>query len=597
MEPSGAGTAIRRTNLKLRLERRATRPVSLLSPRSRPEAPLVRRRPQIDSALMLESHPDSNGKEKRLSSYNTRAKRVSLMGIRIDALTEKEAIDRIITDWREGRGGWVVTPNLDQIRIFCEQPELNETIAAKATLMLADGMPLVWASRLQGTPLPERVAGSEIILSLTAAAAEAGASIFFLGGNPGTGERAAALMTDANPGLKVAGILSPPMGFEKDPEMVAAIRDQVIAAKPGLIYSCFGFPKQEWLIQQLQEHLPGSWFLGLGGSLSMIAGEFKKAPAWMRRTGLEWICRLMQEPRRLFTRYIIHDVPFALRLLGSAVWHRWTAGDGTESPRRSIPVNSPAAAPQVPGVVSYGGGAMADEETRERILRRYASMGTSGRRHRAAARLKQFAWIALLTGANAAKRMIDIVGALIMLLALSPILMIFALLVKVTSRGPVFFAQTRVGERGRLFKMYKFRSMCADAESLKEELLGDNEVPGGVTFKIKNDPRRTPLGTFMRTWSVDELPQLWNVLKGDMSLVGPRPPLPAEVQKYTLAQRRRLDAIPGLTCIWQVSGRSEIPFERQVELDTEYIDSQSVSLDVRLLFRTVSAVLQRRGAY
>jgi len=123
-------------------------------------------------------------------------------------------------------------------------------------------------------------------------------------------------------------------------------------------------------------------------------------------------------------------------------------------------------------------------------------------------------------------------------------------------------------------------------ESLKEELLDSNEVAGGVTFKIKNDPRRTRIGTLMRTWSIDELPQLWNVFKGDMSLVGPRPPLPAEVQQYTLAQRRRLDAIPGLTCIWQVSGRSEIPFARQVELDTEYIDSQSVSLDVKLLFRT-----------
>jgi len=195
------------------------------------------------------------------------------------------------------------------------------------------------------------------------------------------------------------------------------------------------------------------------------------------------------------------------------------------------------------------------------------------------------------------KRMIDIIGALSLIILLSPVLLISALLVKVTSRGPVFFAQTRVGERGRLFTMYKFRSMRANAEHLKHGLLNDNDMAGGITFKLKNDPRRTRIGSFMRQWSIDELPQLWNVLKGDMSLVGPRPPLPSEVSQYTLAQRRRLDAAPGITCIWQGSGRSEIPFERQVELDTEYIDSHSLSLDVKLLFQTVSAVLQRRGAY
>jgi lipopolysaccharide/colanic/teichoic acid biosynthesis glycosyltransferase len=169
--------------------------------------------------------------------------------------------------------------------------------------------------------------------------------------------------------------------------------------------------------------------------------------------------------------------------------------------------------------------------------------------------------------------------------------------VKATSPGPVFFTQTRVGKGGRLFRMYKFRSMHVNAEERMAELLAANEVAGGVIFKIKNDPRRTPIGSFMRTWSIDELPQLWNVLLGDMSLVGPRPPLPSEVQQYTLAQRQRLEALPGLTCTWQVSGRCEIPFEKQVELDVEYIESQSISLDVKLLFQTVSAVFQRRGAY
>src|SRR5262249_47744722 len=160
---------------------------------------------------------------------------------------EKEVVDRIIFDWRRGRGGWVVTPNLDHLRILCRRSDLQRTIAEAATLLLADGMPLGWASRLQGTPLPGRVAGSELILRLTAAAAKAGASIFFLGGNPGAGERTAALLAGAHPELKIAGILAPPMGFELDAEQVAAIREQIVAANPALVYSCFGFPKQEWV--------------------------------------------------------------------------------------------------------------------------------------------------------------------------------------------------------------------------------------------------------------------------------------------------------------------------------------------------------------
>jgi N-acetylglucosaminyldiphosphoundecaprenol N-acetyl-beta-D-mannosaminyltransferase len=244
------------------------------------------------------------------------------MGVPIDALTEQAAVERIIGDWRHGLGGWVVTPNLDQLRILWRWPELKDLVAAHATLLLADGMPLVWASKIQGTPLPGRVAGSELILSLTTAAAEAGASIFLLGGSAGAGEKAAEILVRANPRLKIAGILSPKIGFERDPDLVAAIKGSVTAAKPDLVYTCLGFPKQELLIQQLKEHLPRSWFLGLGGSLSMISGEFSRAPVWMRQGGLEWLCRLAQEPRRLFKRYIIQDAPFALRLLGSSVWCR-----------------------------------------------------------------------------------------------------------------------------------------------------------------------------------------------------------------------------------------------------------------------------------
>ena len=170
-------------------------------------------------------------------------------------------------------------------------------------------------------------------------------------------------------------------------------------------------------------------------------------------------------------------------------------------------------------------------------------------------------------------------------------------LIYLSSPGPVFYKQTRVGRWGKLFTMWKFRSMYIDADARLKEIMAENEMTGGVIFKMKNDPRIIPVGRFIRKASIDELPQLWNVLKGDMSLVGPRPALPSEVNQYSLQDRQRLEVIPGITCIWQVSGRSDIPFPQQVQLDVQYIQSQSLLLDIKLLLKTIPAVLLSRGAY
>lgn len=235
--------------------------------------------------------------------------------------------------------------------------------------------------------------------------------------------------------------------------------------------------------------------------------------------------------------------------------------------------------------------------TRERVIRRYEAIESATRWHRLRFALKQFAWWSVVRGTAAVKRAIDIAGSLVLLILLSPLLVTIAIIVKLNSRGAVFYRQTRVMKWGRLFQMYKFRSMHTGAENRAKDLLARNEMTGGVTFKMKRDPRITGVGRLLRRGSIDELPQLWNVLKGEMSLVGPRPPLPSEVAKYSLAERRRLDVTPGITCIWQVSGRSEIPFDRQVELDVAYIESQSLRVDLALLLRTIPAVLMGRGAY
>jgi len=193
------------------------------------------------------------------------------------------------------------------------------------------------------------------------------------------------------------------------------------------------------------------------------------------------------------------------------------------------------------------------------------------------------------------KQLFDYLGAFFLVLLLSPLFLLIAIMIKISSPGPVIFKQIRCGLNGRKFTFYKFRSMIANAEEIKPNLEELNEATGPV-FKIKNDPRVTSIGRFLRKTSIDELPQLFNVLKGDMSLVGPRPPLPSEVEKYEWWQRRRLSMKPGLTCIWQVSGRSKLDFDTWMKMDLEYIDNWSLGLDFKILFKTIPAVLSGKGA-
>ena len=188
------------------------------------------------------------------------------------------------------------------------------------------------------------------------------------------------------------------------------------------------------------------------------------------------------------------------------------------------------------------------------------------------------------------KRLIDIVGSLCGIILLSPLFLIVAILIKLEDpKGKVFFAQERNGRYPKTFKMYKFRSMVHNAEELLKDLMDRNEQTGPV-FKINDDPRITKVGKFIRKTSIDELPQLFNVLKGDMSLVGPRPPIPHEVEQYNSYQMQRLAVKPGLTCIWQVSGRNNIGFDEWVEMDIEYIKTRNLWLDIKLIFKTVGVL-------
>lgn len=196
-----------------------------------------------------------------------------------------------------------------------------------------------------------------------------------------------------------------------------------------------------------------------------------------------------------------------------------------------------------------------------------------------------------------AKRTMDIIGAMIGLISLSWLFLIVAVLIKLEDpKGPVFFKQIRVGKDGKQFYMYKFRSMVIDAEKRLKELLNYNEVSGAM-FKMKNDPRVTKVGKFIRKTSIDELPQLWNVLKGEMSLVGPRPPLPREVEQYTEYDKQRLLVTPGCTGLWQVSGRNDLGFNEMVELDLKYIRERSILYDLKIILKTIKIMIKPNSAY
>lgn len=243
---------------------------------------------------------------------------VRLAGVPLHAVTAERCVTHVMSELDAGRGGWVVTPNLDHLRRLVRDRDYRE-LCRDADLAVADGMPLVWASRLQGTPLPGRVAGSDLVGAFAAAAAEDGRSVFLLGGDPGTADAAARVFTARHPRLRLVGTHCPPLGFEAHPEQVDAMADALREAQPDLVFVGLGSPKQEQWIRRLRPLVPHAWWFGVGVSFSFVSGDVRRAPRWMQRAGLEWCHRLAQEPRRLVRRYLVDGLPFAARLLlGSA---------------------------------------------------------------------------------------------------------------------------------------------------------------------------------------------------------------------------------------------------------------------------------------
>jgi N-acetylglucosaminyldiphosphoundecaprenol N-acetyl-beta-D-mannosaminyltransferase len=252
-----------------------------------------------------------------MASFST----VQLCGMSLARVSTEQLVDHVFDSLAAARGGWLVTANLDFLRRYVRDPA-SRAIYQDADLRVADGMPLVWASQLLGTPLPERVAGSSLLLPLCKRAARERRSVYLLGGDPSAAPLAAQRLEEQAPGLLIAGRSCPNVSAEPTESELAAMRASLSAARPAIVFVAFGSPKQERVIASLRAVLPDAWWIGVGISFSFLAGHVKRAPRLVQLAGLEWVHRLMQEPRRLFRRYIIEDLPFAFELFGRVAMAR-----------------------------------------------------------------------------------------------------------------------------------------------------------------------------------------------------------------------------------------------------------------------------------
>jgi N-acetylglucosaminyldiphosphoundecaprenol N-acetyl-beta-D-mannosaminyltransferase len=259
-------------------------------------------------------------------AWTASTRQMRLMGAPMGVVTEADAVRAIVDAAEAGSGHWTITANLDHIRRYHRDP-LQRALIDDADLVVADGMPLIWASHLAGEPLPERVSGSSMVWSICEAASTHRQSVFLLGGDPGVAERAADIFRDRYPGLEIAGVACPPVGYESDEQELSGIERQVCEAAPRIVFVALGFPKQDLLIRRLRGALPGASFLGVGISLSYATGDLSRPPGWICNLGLEWAYRLWQEPtRRLARRYLLDGLPFAVRLTLSAAKYRVRGG-------------------------------------------------------------------------------------------------------------------------------------------------------------------------------------------------------------------------------------------------------------------------------
>ncbi|MBY6032304.1 WecB/TagA/CpsF family glycosyltransferase [Marinobacter daepoensis] len=418
-------------------------------------------------------------------------------------------------------------------------------------LVLPDGSGVKKGCELNGGSLAANLNGTDLFPHICEIATKQNAPVYLLGAQPGVAEKVSGWIHEHYPGLRVAGTQH---GYFSNAEEDSVV-ENINQSGAEILIVAMGVPTQELWLHTMQDRLNTRLNIAVGGLFDFYSGRIPRAPAWLRNMGFEWVWRFLQEPRRMWRRYLIGNVVYLSRVRKEARIRRWV---------RMLP---------------------------ERLIapRARKLLGLQAGLRRALYRLR-------ISSSERNKRLSDLVISGSALLFMLPVFLFIAIAIKLESPGPIFFGQTRAGIRGRPFRLWKFRSMVIDAEAKRHELEKHNEIDDGVTFKIQNDPRVTRVGRIIRKLSLDELPQLVNVLKGEMSIVGPRPGLYDEVAKYQLAQRMRLDVKPGLTSEWVVSGRNNLSFSQQAELDVAYRNHRSLWLDCKLMIKTIPALLTGRGA-
>ncbi|MCL1049539.1 WecB/TagA/CpsF family glycosyltransferase [Shewanella abyssi] len=499
---------------------------------------------------------------------------ISVFGIALDNWTMTELLSELQQTCQNGAPQTMKLYSLinaDCLNIST-QNEVYRQYLQQSARVFADGIGVRLACLSKGQGLKDNLNGTDMFPRLCQLAAEQQLSIYLLGGEEGVATTVASNMIKSYPALKIVGTHSGyfsatnnsgsgDAGTGHDDSENSAVVNQINQAQADILLVAMGAPLQEQWLKDNQHQLNCHVGIGVGGLFDFYSNRIKRAPPWLRQMGMEWSYRLLQEPGRMWQRYIIGNPTFLLR-----VWreNRQLRKMQSTQPQKRKPKTNINDTPKF-------NAKQANARRAAHNLHRHLN--------------------------RAAKRTLDISVSASLLTLLMPLFVLISLLIRIESPGAVLFCQARAGRNNQPFTMWKFRSMYQDAEQRLAMMKTDNEMQGGVLFKIKRDPRISWIGKFIRKASIDELPQLWNVLQGDMSLVGPRPALLSEVKQYSQHDRNRLMVKPGITCIWQVSGRSNIPFDKQVELDIDYIYQQSIAADIWLLLKTIPAVLFARGAY
>jgi len=486
-----------------------------------------------------------------------------LFGIRISNTTMTRLLDEcqeILNSDDQVSMGFVNAERMNK----CFADDQYHQVLRDLDRVYPNGVGMRLASRMFGNGTQNTINSANLFPLLCAQLAGTQHGAFLLGARQGVAEATAENLKKCYPGLVVSGCQH---GYFTATEETGVI-DEINQSGADVLFVATDSPRQEDWIAKNREKLNVRILMGVVGLFDFHSGRVSQAPVWLRGVGLEWIWRLRRESGRIWHRYVIGNPLFLFR-----AWRQKMRN----------------------GAVAHGMHTSPADEAQ--LLSHFNNLGRVKSIQPRVIQARHTYWRLLHTSQVPLKRVFDVLAGSVLLAMLLPVFLLVIPLIRLESSGPTFYSQMRVGLRGEMFKLWKFRSMYQDAEARRESLEEENEMTDGVIFKMKRDPRITRMGRFIRKTSIDELPQLWNVIKGDMSLVGPRPALASEVEQYTIEERVRLLAKPGLTCIWQVKGRSEIPFPQQVLLDEDYLYRQSMFTDIKLLLQTIPAVIRGKGAY